>query len=282
LRFAARLNVNSIPDLVARFRGILGDPPWQKRASSLRARLRSNPLLQPVMRRYHMIELRMGEVLTDNATDIDVRKIDDYRLLSFIAPVVQIYEAINDTGKTRIAGALRDGLNTDRGLLPFLEGRAGFDFLATRDGAELEVECKSVSGDLGRKIHKRQMAELANRIDSGIDRDELQATALKAIDDVIGPARNRHFVVATRSNHAAVIVSLESALEDRMLAELMRDLKQSARDQFTKTRPGALVVYFLDLEADDLEEVAALQTSTELQAPRVPIARADHERTSTR
>jgi hypothetical protein len=49
-----------------------------------------------------------------------------------------------------------------------------FDFLAERDGAVLEVECKTVSGDLGRKIHLRRLYQLSGRayrlLDQALDR----------------------------------------------------------------------------------------------------------------
>ena len=68
---------------------------------------------------------------------------------------------------------LVDGLQSDKGLLPLqhemttithlllngfnvtchdLENNGGFDFLASRDGVEVEVECKMVSGDIGKQL----------------------------------------------------------------------------------------------------------------------------------
>jgi hypothetical protein len=44
----------------------------------------------------------------------------------------------------------------------------GFDFLAVKDGVELEVECKSASGDLGRQVHRRRMIELSRHLQSVI------------------------------------------------------------------------------------------------------------------
>jgi hypothetical protein len=41
-------------------------------------------------------------------------------------------------------------------------GSAQFDFLARRGDAELEVECKTSSGDAGRKIHRQEVNRLAD------------------------------------------------------------------------------------------------------------------------
>jgi hypothetical protein len=80
---------------------------------------------------------------------------------------------------------LEIGLKNDDGLAPFAheldvavhlwtagfdieftdaEGRAQFDMLARKDGLELEVDCKTASGDIGRQIHRRRALELFNRI----------------------------------------------------------------------------------------------------------------------
>lgn len=45
-----------------------------------------------------------------------------------------------------------------------LENSGGFDFLASRDGVEIEVECKAFSGDIGRKIHLRRQYQLGGLI----------------------------------------------------------------------------------------------------------------------
>jgi hypothetical protein len=49
-----------------------------------------------------------------------------------------------------------------------LENRAQFDFLARKDGVELEVDCKTASGDVGRPIHRLRALNLFNQIQSPI------------------------------------------------------------------------------------------------------------------
>jgi len=109
----------------------------------------------------------------------------DYALFSFMAAVVNLYDRVSERGKRRIEGMLRDGLNTDRGLRPFksevetmvhlmiqgfdvvpkdMEFGSGCDFLATRGDVEIEVECKSASGDLGRQIHRKRMIDLSRHV----------------------------------------------------------------------------------------------------------------------
>src|ERR1022692_4203430 len=43
-------------------------------------------------------------------------------------------------------------------------GSARFDFLARQGQTEIEVECKTTSGDTGRKIHRQEVNRLADLI----------------------------------------------------------------------------------------------------------------------
>lgn len=178
--------MDRLRSLIPVFTGIIGLEPWLKRYRSLKQQLRANPLLEPYVQERHALELTFGAMLEageqrgfltlDDFTD------DRYNLVSFLVPIAMIYERLSDTGRKRLAGMLRDGLKTDKGLLPLqneietathlllqgfdvdfrdIETGGGFDFLAMRGDVELEVECKSASGDLGRKIHRRQMIDLS-------------------------------------------------------------------------------------------------------------------------
>ena len=96
--------------------------------------------------------------------------------IQLAAMVVLSYERSTQTGQQRLKGMLRDALNKDFGLASLgyemgvachlmhkqfdvdfndMEGqRPAFDFLATRDGLSVEVECKFITGDIGRKVHR--------------------------------------------------------------------------------------------------------------------------------
>ncbi|MCY4014260.1 MAG: hypothetical protein OXG82_16275 [Gammaproteobacteria bacterium] len=44
-----------------------------------------------------------------------------------------------------------------------LEGGRGYDFLAAKEGVSVEVECKHMSGDAGRKIHRKELYRFGDR-----------------------------------------------------------------------------------------------------------------------
>jgi hypothetical protein len=181
MQFDTELDVGYAPVLLDRFLSIIGRDPWIKRYRSLREQIRANPLLTPYVADAHGVEMRLGQFLEENRRP-DFATPRDYGLFSFMAPVVSLHERLTSAGKRRVEGALRGGLNTHDGLRSLkseietathlvrrgfdvtpndIEQGGGFDFLVARDGIELEVECKTASGDLGRQVHRRRMMELS-------------------------------------------------------------------------------------------------------------------------
>jgi hypothetical protein len=105
-----------------------------------------------------------------------------YELFSFLALLVGVYQRLSEKGQTRLAGAVRDALQNTTGLVPVevelrvaahlmqagfdvdftdLEARERFDLLAKKPGLEIEIDSKSVSGDVGRSIHARRFRDFA-------------------------------------------------------------------------------------------------------------------------
>ena len=102
--------------------------------------------------------------------------------LQLAAMVTLTHQRLGETGKVRLEGMLRDAINRDFGLAPLdyemqvachlmqkqfdlefndmEERRPSFDFLATKDDLSVEVECKFITGDKGRKVH----TALCNRL----------------------------------------------------------------------------------------------------------------------
>jgi hypothetical protein len=364
MRFAATLTTDEAPALFEKFVSLIGPDPWTKRYHMLRQQIQHNPLMAQYVRARHTLELGIGQRLEALAAggplpfraDTPV----DNMVFSFLGPVVQIHAQLGEGGKKRLAGILRDGLNTDRGLRPFqneietathlvhagfdvtfwdLERGGGFDFLAERGDVALEVECKSVSGDLGRKVHTRRMLDLAARIRRTMVADDVLGRvsggrvvrvsvpgrlpahpsflddvaqkvtgavlgddvppqpayaldvrqfelakspfaqsepvtedAVRAFVDTLFGEANVHAFAAVRPTQAAIVVVVDSQQRDRVLGKLVRDLKEAAADQFSGTRAGALVVQFLELDAEALLQVARRDSTDPSRASALQIA----------
>ena len=80
----------------------------------------------------------------------------------------------------------------------------------------------------------------------------------------------KHTVLLFKSNHGAVVVAVESQQPDRMMRVLVRELKKSAKNQFTKTRPGVICLRFSDLTEAQLVEIG--ESGMEGQASALQIA----------
>lgn len=175
---------------------------WERRASTLRAAMPSNPVWESFLVERHSLELALVEarnyMRATRRWPWPPRNAAEYRANSFMAMAVRVYGQLSAAGKARLAGAMRSALESEAGLGPLafeikivaqvlrrgfdlsfhdLENGGGFDFLAQRDGLELEIECKHMSADVGRQIHQRRVHALAGA---------LQPVISLALDRVVG------------------------------------------------------------------------------------------------
>jgi len=107
--------------------------------------------------------------------------LEQHLLYSFIMMTIRVHQRLSKAGRTRLQGMLEDALKNDVGLGPVayemkiatqlmglgfdvffhdIETGSGFDFLVSKDNIIAEVECKLITGDVGRKIHLRRFHQL--------------------------------------------------------------------------------------------------------------------------
>ena len=67
---------------------------------------------------------------------------------------------------------------------------------------------------------------------------------------------NQNLMIFFSPRRRAVVVLIESAKPDEVLKGIFRQLRESSKGQFTKTRPGHLAVQFQDLTAEQMEGLA--------------------------
>lgn len=161
---------------------------WKRRLEWLRRETTENPYMKEWLSERCSIEIAFSEALRQPLAlqrPFIVDSMAAYELIAFAAGTVRCYERLSERGKRRLRGVLLDGLKEDKGLSSVqhevttaihlmsrgfdvefhdLEHGGGFDFLARKDGAEIEVECKMFSADLGRKFHKRRSAALCKAL----------------------------------------------------------------------------------------------------------------------
>ena len=96
--------------------------------------------------------------------------------LNFAAIVVEVYPRLTPKGQRALDGRLRDALKAENGFAPVcveldlaqrlmdagydvtfpdLDGTGQFDLMISRGAVTAEIECKSISADAGRQIHRK-------------------------------------------------------------------------------------------------------------------------------
>lgn len=189
MRFSVELQQEQIPLLISQLVGIAGAEVWERRFAWLSQELNENEHMEEWLLERCALEWALIQVITgDELRDASRYRLDlpgRYELAAFAAGVMAIYSQLSGPAQNSLRGQLVDGLKSDKGLLPLqheistavhlmqsgfdlachdLETGGGFDYIAAREGLEIEVECKMFSGDIGRRIHKRAQAKLFRRL----------------------------------------------------------------------------------------------------------------------
>ncbi len=224
-----------IPVYFRRFFDICDFSHWEKRFASFSDWRSKNPFIGEHLVDQFPIELALLDAKTEldrsGQFPQDIATESYNSLLSFVAMVIRVHQRSSTDGKKRIEGILRGGLKGTGRLSPFahemavaahllsrgfevyfndLEEGNGFDFLATKEGKSLEVECKHISGDVGRKIHKRDWLNLVEILESDLS-SELNTNQKAFLINITIPRRletgehralRKAIVHATRTKNA--------------------------------------------------------------------------------
>jgi hypothetical protein len=195
-----------IPELVS----LAGEGLWKKRTSDLRSFGRS-PYLERVASDYHWVELQLDDELAKRENAIlDADSSSDpisCRALRFAQTICEVHKSLHPAGKRRLEGRIRDALQAETGFaalyqemeiaavlvrqnfdvgFPDLDGSGRADISFQQGTADGLIECKALSADAGRKIHRKHFyrfmlaisQEVLDRL-SRCGRDELILITLK-------------------------------------------------------------------------------------------------------
>lgn len=180
MRFETATELSQFAEGVNRFLEIIGRKRWFKRVDQLDFEQRRSAYLAMIVADYHWLEMAISyqsDVLGEHGR-LDPRLVDSPSLaaLRFASAVVQAHRQLSPKGRTSLEGRLRDALSAEVGLAPIflemelgqrlseaghdvtfpdLEGTAQHDLQFGRGVFQCEVECKSLSADAGRQIHRK-------------------------------------------------------------------------------------------------------------------------------
>lgn len=163
-----------------RFLGLIGRERWFKRCDQLDVDQRRSPFRWKIVSDYHWLEMAIGfqaDVLSREGRLLP--ELADSLILSalnFAATAADVHTQLSSRWRQVLEGRLRDSLKAETGFAALyleldlarrlmdagydiefvdMEGNARFDLLFNRDTFTGEVECKSLSADAGRQIHRK-------------------------------------------------------------------------------------------------------------------------------
>ncbi len=186
--FSPSASISEIPRLYRDLVAITGWRPWQSRIAALVQNIRDNPLIEDYVSDRYTLEWEMSKLhrrIQAGRPLTQPRTYEEYCLYSFMAMIAKSHRMLTPTGQNNLSGMLRSALDNESGLATLqhemiiaaallskdfditfsdIESGGGFDFLAKKSGIELEVECKTHSADIGRKVHRRQLYQFGGEI----------------------------------------------------------------------------------------------------------------------
>lgn len=180
MRFDFSSDLARLAPYLPPFLDLVGRDRWFKRVDQLDVEQQSSPFLWKIVSDYHWLEMAIshqadvlekeGRLLPELADPLTLAA------LHFAGSIVEIHSRLPDAAQRQLEGRLRDGLNAESGFaalyleadlslrlmaagydvrFPDLEGIGNYDIEFSRDGFVAEVECKSLSADAGRRIHRK-------------------------------------------------------------------------------------------------------------------------------
>lgn len=180
MRVVASHELAALGGLIPPFLDLVGRERWFKRVDHLNTEQLKSPFQWRIVSDYHWLEMAVSfqlEVLEQEGC-LRPELADELTLaaLNFAATTVEVHTKLSPAGQRSLEGRLRDCLKSQTGFAPLyleldlaqrlmdagfdvaftdMEGTAQFDLLFSRGSFAGEVECKSLSADAGRQIHRK-------------------------------------------------------------------------------------------------------------------------------
>ncbi|WHZ13075.1 MAG: hypothetical protein OJF60_003516 [Burkholderiaceae bacterium] len=190
------LHTHTIPNVFSRFAQLVGETHWLKRVRLCEEAIRGNRFLDEYLKAENDIAFQLAhlsQLSKKHRGKVPPIACDDrgiYPAASFAAQVLSFADALSnverDRFRGRVQGAFRNpndmtGLRLELTIAthfirrgksvrwPEITGGGTFDLLVEDTGPYgLEIECKSVSNDKGRKIHQREILEFVRLLNPNL------------------------------------------------------------------------------------------------------------------
>jgi len=182
-KFLTEVRLADVPDIYQRFSNLIRKGHWERRVAQMDAAIRSSPLMADHLRSENAIAYglqRCGEFLNMHGalSDDDTSADELYPTIGFAAQALWMIDAATPVEAGKMISRLRDALENPDGMRglrlelaaathfarrglqlewPEMVSGGTFDLLIRfSEKLSLEVECKSISNDKGRSIHRHE------------------------------------------------------------------------------------------------------------------------------
>jgi len=175
------------------FLEIAGQTRWKNRAVQLGNSALESPYLAKIISDYHWLELALSSqmILLEESGNVDSQRQTSRSLaaLYFAGTLVEVHKRVSPAGRKVLEGRVRDAMNPNSGFAPLflemeiaaqlmadgfdtefpdLEGCGQYDLGFSKGDTRGEVECKSLSFDAGRKIHRNDFYRFVDGISTAL------------------------------------------------------------------------------------------------------------------
>lgn len=235
------------------FVSLVGDLVWRKRLTQLLENLKQSPAFAHIVLHYHWLELALHEQLTiseENRSDYEEALVpESLSALHFAQTVVEVHTRLSPPGQTALRGRLRDSLKAESGFASLyleidlgrrlfdagfevefadLEGLAKYDLRFWKGTTIGELECKSISTDAGRQIHRKDFYRFIDALEPQI-------------------------IAGARVNYGILLVTLQERLPSDVARQ--RILRDAAKEMLSAPSVPKLQGAFYDIERREFEEL---------------------------
>lgn len=184
-----KTDLRNLEACIPRFLELVGTERWERRTAQLSKAAIDSPIQTKIVADYHSLEAILSiHIRVCESDDIATPRqvtVELFSVLLFLQTVLSVHSRLSPTGRTILEGRLRSALKAESGFGPLyvemslarrlfdagyevefsdMEGLAQFDLRFWKGNVQGEVECKSLSFDAGRKIHRKDFYRFIDTI----------------------------------------------------------------------------------------------------------------------
>jgi len=254
-----------VPEFVA----LVGARLWDKRTGEIRRAGLLSPYCERIASDYHWVELQLADEMSARglvgASPSVVSDPISLRALRFCQTVVEVHKSLSDRGRKVLEGRLRDALQAQTGFasvyqemelaaqlvcdeydvtFPDLEGLGHADLVFQKGNCTGAIECKALSADAGRKIHRKGFYEFMHamlpELSVRASRPDVNEVIVITLNDRLpsGMSERNALINATKhlliSSDIATVNEPDFTIRRRLFSDMFADSANRSEQEFYK------------------------------------------------